>query len=246
MSKKLTSKPTSMVPPVSSLAVHLGPVVGAHLEALPASFDAGLRGSPSALKALLAKRKYPAHPPVLAFEERYGGLLVPDAPGQAGFDWLFGTYGCLSGGGHVEPRGGGPTRGPAALVPVCFSPNDNIWYLDGHGAAFAEDTIGGSGVAPFARDGDCLVARLLVFNLANLLRVKGQVRLAGAHGAALAKKLALPAIPQATDPLSSAWGTREVLAIEYRQPPGQVQTVVWGGAAATVKAACKGLPVVAA
>src|SRR5262245_26689813 len=76
--------------------------------------DSASRGSSTSLRALLRKRKYPVHEAVLAFDERYGGLLIPeearDEPDME-MAWTLGAYACLSTNAHSNPRGGLAARG---------------------------------------------------------------------------------------------------------------------------------------
>jgi len=139
-----------------ALVPFIGATANARLAALDAVFDPTLRGVEADLRILLARHGYPVHAAVLAFEERYGGLVFADAPDESGHDWCFGAFACLSGDAHVSPRGGTFE----ALVPVAYSPNDAIYFLDAEGAAWAQDTIEDARAAPFAKDGDELVARI--------------------------------------------------------------------------------------
>jgi len=45
-------------------------------------------------------------------------------------------------------------------VPVAYSPNDNIFYLDGDGVAWAEDTIEGE-LERVADDGDQMLSGIV-------------------------------------------------------------------------------------
>lgn len=140
----------------TTLVPFIGRVASARLRALHAVFDPKARASEAELRALLETRRYPVHAAVLAFDARYGGLVVADAPGEEGHDWCFGAHACLAGGGHDAPRGGRDD-----LVPVVYSPNDVVYFLDASGAAWGQDTIEDTHAVPFAKDGDELVMRIL-------------------------------------------------------------------------------------
>lgn len=119
-------------------------------------FDAKVRGDKNKLAAILKKKGYPTHPFITAFDAVYGGLIVADSPGEEGYDWLFGAYACLKSNAHKDPRGDKPT-----WVPIAYSPNDVIFFMDEKGAVWAIDTIADKKAAPFAKSGDEAMKRLL-------------------------------------------------------------------------------------
>lgn len=136
---------------------------GTLLATANARHDARKTGDAAALKKLLADHKYPAHPSVLAFERMFGGLVIPDDGGDSDPDWfendeatLVGAYGCLQSNAHVHPDGG-----RSDLVPVAYTPNDGILYLDEAGAAYYEDTIEDTEATKIAPNGAAAVAKLL-------------------------------------------------------------------------------------
>lgn len=115
--------------------------------------DAKLKKSEKDLKSFLTKKKYSAHQAVLAFDARYGGLIAADGAGEEGNDWLFGAYACLKSKAHKDPRG------KEDWVPVAYSPNDIIFYMDAKGVVWADDSIEGS-QGRYAKNGDAMVARI--------------------------------------------------------------------------------------
>lgn len=115
--------------------------------------DAKLRKGEEDLKSLLTKKKYSAHKAVLAFDARYGGLIAADGEGEDGNDWLFGAYACLKSKAHKDPRG------KEDWVPVAYSPNDIIFYMDAKGVVWADDTIDGS-KGKYAKNGDEMVGKI--------------------------------------------------------------------------------------
>jgi hypothetical protein len=119
-------------------------------------FEAASRGTEAQLRALLKQRGYAAHDAVLAFDARYGGLVFADSPGEEGYDWLLGAFAYLKSNAHVDPRGSKPDH-----VPVAYSPNDRIFYLDKKGACWAIDTIEDTKAVRYASDGDTMVKRIL-------------------------------------------------------------------------------------
>ncbi len=106
--------------------------------------------------AVLFEFGYPAHDPVLQFEVSYGGFVF--AQNEEPY-WIFGAYDCLKSGAHKNPRGKSGLTGKAALVPVAYSPNDVIYYLDGYGVAWVHDTIEGE-LEKFADDGVRMMASI--------------------------------------------------------------------------------------
>lgn len=117
------------------------------------------------LTALLRKRGYPVHRAVLAFEAAFGGLLAPELDTDIGdlTDWLasgpwhiIGPYACIKASGHDGPDGGLP-----GLVPVVYTVNDGILFLDGKGRPYYQDTIEDAKAKAAGRDGASALARLL-------------------------------------------------------------------------------------
>ena len=60
--------------------------------------DEAQRASLTQLQATCRAHDYVLHPSVASFEATYGGLVIPDSPGQAEDDpvWLFGAHACLA------------------------------------------------------------------------------------------------------------------------------------------------------
>jgi hypothetical protein len=161
-----------------------------------AKMNAGLRATKSQLVKTCKEHRYPLHASVVAFEESFGGLVIPDEPKMKKGEpcWLFGTYACLTEGGHTSPRGGSKAR---KLVPVVCSPNDIIYYLDEQGRGYAEDTIEDISATLYADNGTSLVCRIL-FNDALFSRKETSVELPGLQGEALAKQLSLSLVKEAS------------------------------------------------
>lgn len=118
-------------------------------------------------RATLAKRlgelELPASEAVLAFEETYGGLLLPVT--TCG-DWretrlatLVGPWAMLA--THSELPRGGKTAETARLVPVARGTQEDVYFLDPSGAAYYHETMGAPGAVPFGADGTELVTRLV-------------------------------------------------------------------------------------
>jgi hypothetical protein len=183
-------------------------VVLAMLKERGATMDTGLRASRAQLVKTCAEHGYMLHASVISFEAAFGGLLIPDARLRGARlrrsehprikknepCWLFGTYACLTTGGHST----GPTGNTARkLVPVVYSPNDIIYYLDERGRGYAEDTIEDLSATLFAEDGVSLVCRI-VFNDALFSREQTSVELPGLQGEALSKRLSLALVKEAS------------------------------------------------
>ena len=139
------------------MKLKLPAVVIALLKKRGAIVDPKFRATRAQLANVCKEHRYPLHASVVAFEAAFGGLLIPDGPKLKKSDpfWLFGAHACLTSGAHVAPRGGSKAR---KLVPVVYSPNDVIYYLDEKGRGYAEDTIEDTSASLFAENGD--VARL--------------------------------------------------------------------------------------
>ncbi len=217
-SATLPKAPKAAVPPVGGkarrikgeLAPFIGNVACARLSTLKAIVDPARRGDDAALRALLADRQYPVHEPVLAFERRYGGLVMPEAPGSEGTDWSIGAFACLA---SDEMKNGAAS----ALVPVAYSPNDVIYFLDEAGTAWAQDTLEDPSAIPFACDGDRMVARILLFQIAFERRFSGAVKeLEGKRGEEVAAALTLPFVKEASDEIARVWADGRTVVIEQQ------------------------------
>ena len=136
---------------------------GKLVTAKAARHDARRTAAAAMVKKLLARKKYPAHASVLAFETTFGGLVIPEDGAKDDEDWfengestLVGAYACLKSDAHDHPTGG-----RSDLVPVAYTPNDGIVFLDKAGAAYYEDTIEDLVAARWKRTGAAAVADLL-------------------------------------------------------------------------------------
>jgi hypothetical protein len=158
--------------------------------------DARLRATHARLLKTCNELHYPPHASVVTFENTFGGLVIPDEgrikKGEP--HWLFGAHACLTSGGHTAPRGGTKRR---KLVPVVYSPNDIIYYLDEHGRAYAEDTIEDLSASHYADDGTSLVCRI-IFDDALFSRKETSLDLPGLQGDALSKRLSLTLVKEAS------------------------------------------------
>jgi len=136
---------------------------GKLVAAKAARHDARRTADAATVKKLLARKNYPAHASVLAFEKMFGGLVIPEDGGNNDEDWfadgpatLVGAYACLKSDGHDRPTGGRDD-----LVPVAYTPNDGIMFLDKAGATYFEDTIEDLVAARWKRTGAAAIAELL-------------------------------------------------------------------------------------
>jgi hypothetical protein len=167
---------TSKLPPVAlALLTQLGGVV-----------DPARRATRAQLLATCKAQGFTMHASVAAFEAAYGGLVLDG--------WLFGAHACLASQAHAAPRGGGKAR---KLVPVAYSPNDVVYFLDEKGRGFAQDTIEETSATPYAVNGRALVTRILLHDaLFNLQACS--LELPGLRGAELAQRLSLGLVEEAS------------------------------------------------
>ena len=150
------TKPVTDINPAPDFTALIGAAAMKRLAKRHPVFKAKARGDKTKLAASLKKAGYPHHACVTAFDAVYGGLVVADAPGEEGYDWLFGAYACLQSGAHKDPRGDKPS-----WVPIAYSPNDVIFFMDEKGVVWARDTIAETKSARYAASGDAMMKRLL-------------------------------------------------------------------------------------
>jgi hypothetical protein len=176
--------------------LNLPPVILSILKQRGGYLDPKLRATQAQLVQTCEAHGYAAHPSVIDFEAAFGGLVLPDELPMVDGEpcWLFGAYACLASNGHVAPRGGSKAR---KLVPVVYSPNDVIYFLDAQGRAYAQDTIEDTSATLFAENGTALVCRIL---LNEFLFARGETTLdlPGLQGDALAQRLSLALINEAS------------------------------------------------
>jgi hypothetical protein len=179
-----------------TMKLKLPPVVLAMLKKRGGIMDATLRGTRARLTKTCEEHGYVPHASVIAFEAGFGGLVIPDEGKKKKGEpcWLFGTYACLTTGGHTDRRGGSKAR---KLVPVVCSPNDIIYYLDEHGRAYAEDTIEDLSTSLYADNATSLVCRI-VFNDALFSRADTSLDLPGLQGEELSKRFSLTLVAEAS------------------------------------------------
>lgn len=178
------------------MKLKLPKVVLALLKKRGGIMDAKLRATKARLVKACEEYNYTPHASVIAFEAAFGGLLIPDE-GKMKKDepcWLFGTHACLASGAHVAPLGGSKVR---KLVPVVYSPNDIIYYLDEQGRGYAEDTIEDLSASFYADNGTSLVCRI-IFNDALFSREETSLDLPGLQGEELSKRLSITLVTEAS------------------------------------------------
>lgn len=177
--------------------IALGPVALALLaKRHPKRKAAMTRG---ALEALLAAKKIARHPPALAFEAAYGALVFPDHGCGAGWQkadetaWLVGAGACLSADiTYAKP-------GKHQLVPIVYTSNDNAYFLDGSGAAWAQDTIEDPKPVRFAKNARAMLTKILLREYAFACPDEKQLVIPGAFGRAIATALRARPIADAND-----------------------------------------------
>lgn len=159
--------------------------------------DPKLRATRVQLIKTCEEHHYTPHNSVIAFQNVFGGLVIPDEgklkKGEPCL--LFGTHACLTSGGHSDPRGGNKRR---KLVPVIYSPNDIIYYLDEKGRAFAEDTIEDPSAVLCADNATALVCRVVIHNTM-FSRSETSLELPGLQAKDLSKRFSLKLIKAASD-----------------------------------------------
>jgi len=170
-------------------------VVKSMLTKRGAMTDRTLRATKAQLIKTCGEHGYKPHAAVIDFEASFGGMLIPDGPKMKKDEpvWLFGTYACVTTGGHSSPGRGKKIK----LVPVVNSPNDIIYYLDEQGRGYAEDTIEDVSPVRYADDATSLVCRI-VFDDALFSRKETSLNLEGLQGSELSKQLKLKLVKEAS------------------------------------------------
>ncbi len=168
------------------------------------------------LVALLAKRGYKAHPAVLDFEARYGGLIVPESGDD---DWIDeGTYAMF--GAFAFFKSQKPKKREDDLVPIAIDSRGNC-YMDAKGRVFGEDEIEGMMPGVFAKNGDSIVARL---TLASYFEEKISRRrfrkMPKGSGARVAKVIGAKRVPSASKPGEAWWASEAFIVFQTRKEVG--------------------------
>jgi hypothetical protein len=134
-------------------------------DAIRPARDASKSGDRASLERRLSDASHPAHEAVFAFEEVFGGLLIPVTGDD---DWRanrlytqVGASGLLESGYRF--RTSGDDDDPhAALVPVAYGLQDDVYLLDANGTPWYHDPTGDQFVVPFGADAAELVTRLVL------------------------------------------------------------------------------------
>jgi hypothetical protein len=178
------------------MKLKLPAVVLAMIKKQGGTLNKGLRATRARLVKTCEEHGYVPHASVITFEASFGGLVIPEEGKMKKGEpcWLFGTHACLTTGGNSDPRGGSKAR---KLVPVVYSPNDIIYYLDEQGRGYAQDTIADSSAALYANDGISLVCRI-VFDDALFSRQETSLDLPGLRGEELSRRLSLSLVTEAS------------------------------------------------
>lgn len=178
------------------MKLKLPPIILSLLKKRGGVVDVKLRATRAELINACKEHNYTPHASVIAFESSFGGLLIPDGEKMKKDEpyWLFGAHACLTSGAHTSPRGGSKAR---KLVPVVYSPNDIIYYLDEKGRGYAEDTIEDASAFLYADNKTSLVCRIVLNDLL-FSRDETSIDLPGLQGNDLAKQLSLKLIKEAS------------------------------------------------
>jgi hypothetical protein len=200
------------------MTLKLPAVVLSMLKQRGGTIDTELRATQARLVNTCKKHGYTPHASVIAFESAFGGLVIPDEgkikKGEP--RWLFGTYACLTAGGHTASHGVLKSGGKASkLVPVVNAPNDVIYYLDEQGRAYAKDTIEDVSPSFYADNYTSLVCRI-IFDDAVFSRKESSLDLPGLQGEALCKSFSLVLSNEASgkDIRYFSDGTGDLLVVE--------------------------------
>jgi|GEM_PF-3242814 len=194
-------KPKDLTPFIGALAAR-------HLAKLKGRVDPLRVGDEAKLRAALAEAGYEAHPELIAFDARYGGVVADENIG-------LGAWAMLSGG--IGERGGAGLEAEQ-LVPVAYS-GDVFFFLGRGGRGWVQSMVTDPRARPITADGDALVAQLLLVDLhfSAGFRDRSVVR-AGRHGAELAATLGLAAIPEASGEGGAFWGDGKTMIFEVEDP----------------------------
>lgn len=180
----------------------------------------GLVKSRESLEKLLRKYGYPVSEPVLEFEERFGGLMVPttDVEGwRARGEWvLLSVDACIAKRKRERPRGG-PGNEAQGLVPVVLGPQDDITFLDPSGRAWWHDTVGARDAVAFGEGGAELVSRWLCAACTLAGRYSGAQALRNGTALGVAESLALSLV--AVDERRRYWASGEAVVVEWDAMP---------------------------
>jgi hypothetical protein len=178
------------------------------------------------LDALLAKAKVPRHGPAIAFERDFGGLSFPDYGSGRSWKknnepaWLIGAAECLA--ADIAFRSPGRKK----LVPVLYTTNDNVVYLDADGVAWGEDTIGDTELRVVAPDARSMMARELLSDHVFFAPENKKVEAIGARGKEVAGVLRLKPIREASDPAERWWSDGTTFVVERTPKRGNPLTTI--------------------
>lgn len=171
---------------------------------------AGHTANADQLSALLAERRYPAHPSVLAFEASYGGFQLietdPSAPAL-----VVGAYACLSAGPYNSHE--------RHLVPVIFAWNDVVYSLDEEGRGYTCAAMVEGVSRQAARDGRQLLTQAILWR-ALTTHAGASAMFEGFQGEARAKELGLASIEDASSEGERWWGDARRLVVEIERGNG--------------------------
>ncbi len=98
------------------------------------------------------------------------------------------------------------------LVPVIYTSQDNVYFLDGMGGGWGQDLISGNDAFRTAMNGDELFASFILYARFNRDR-KRRRQLEGARGAEIGRKLGAAPIAVASR-VDQWWGSPDVLILE--------------------------------
>lgn len=207
---------------VPDLTPFIGAVAARHLAKLKAKVDAAQVGDEERLRAACAAHRFEAHPEVVAFEARYGGIVANE-------EITMGPWTLVNGGFRER---GGSSLDAEQLVPVALY-RDVAWFLGRGGRGWVQDLITDPQAIPVVNGGDALVAQLLLLDRALTCSFAGgSAELSGTRGEEVATALSLSPLVEADGEGSRFWGEGRTMVHEVRRDDGWV-TLVSGPGAAT-------------
>jgi len=156
--------------------------------------------------ARLRQEEFPAHAAVLAFEDIWGGLVVPAVPDRSQPRLSVGAYYCLAEG--LCERGG---HANLELVPIAWSPDDFVYFLNADGTVWGQHLIAMDRAAPVNDDGDTFIASQVLWDV---LWARSPKTRSGFVGEALAARLRLDALPGMQTKSERWWGCDDTLVVE--------------------------------
>lgn len=178
----------------------------------------GAHGDTEATTRLLNSKEYPPHPAVLDFEESFGGLEFYE-PEYDVPTLVVGPFACFSASPHWTGR-------ERDLVPVIFSVNDVVYFLDAQGRGWTCATMAGGGTRPSADNGKALFRQAVLWRV---LESRGVDVKQGRHGAEMARARGATELVGTSGQTERWWGNETALIVEIERGNGFTTPVTFSG-----------------